>query len=194
MLRFRVARRFVHRLTAFMLLPLVCCAGLGLAIFPATVKDHSEPFPCQDCACACSDAATCWKSCCCMTDSEKVSWAAEHHVQPPAFVLARLAQDRLPECTNSPSCSMCAKASSGALPASSPATQAAPETQVVLLDAQLRCQGLGYWISLLSSALPVANPIDTEPDHLVLFTHGTRDAVYLGPSFSPPHPPPWQFI
>jgi hypothetical protein len=49
-------------------------------------KDRSQPFPCQDHRCGCSNAEQCWRSCCCFTNRQKLAWAAEHGVTPPAYV------------------------------------------------------------------------------------------------------------
>ena len=190
MLRFKIARQRLCRLTAIMLLPIVCCAGVGLAIIPASVKDRSEPFPCQDCACACHNATACWQSCCCLTDAEKVSWAEQHDVQPPSFVLERLAEAARLVLLESASCSLCVEPSP-ARPNEVPAgSTAVVETRLVLFDAQSKCQGVGAWIALLSSALPVTHDVEMERDDVGVFYQDIREAAYLPPSFSPPQPPP----
>jgi hypothetical protein len=63
--------------------------------FPAprpAVKSTDESYPCQHCACSCSSAAQCWKSCCCFSDQEKLAWARARGVQPPAWLVAKAAR------------------------------------------------------------------------------------------------------
>jgi hypothetical protein len=50
-------------------------------------KDRSQPFPCQDRPCGCRSAEECWRSCCCTTPEERLAWAREHHVAPPAYAV-----------------------------------------------------------------------------------------------------------
>ena len=58
-------------------------------------KDQSQPYPCQHRPCGCRSADQCWKSCCCFTNVQKIAWARQHKVTPPAFVVeaARKEQD-----------------------------------------------------------------------------------------------------
>jgi hypothetical protein len=57
----------------------------------AAVKSTDERYPCQHCACSCSTAAQCWRSCCCFSDREKLAWARARGVQPPAWLVAKVA-------------------------------------------------------------------------------------------------------
>lgn len=65
---------------------LVAAVGVPLPTFQA--KDRSQPFPCMDRPCGCKSAAACWTSCCCTTPEERLHWAHEHGVEPPATLLA----------------------------------------------------------------------------------------------------------
>ena len=47
-----------------------------------------EMFPCMYCSCGCRTAEQCWRNCCCYTMTQKLAWAKEHGVEPPAFVRA----------------------------------------------------------------------------------------------------------
>jgi hypothetical protein len=58
---------------------------------PAAVSKRGGAFPCQHHACGCATAAQCWDHCCCFTPSEKLAWAHEHHVEPPAKLIAEVA-------------------------------------------------------------------------------------------------------
>jgi len=68
--------------------------GVPVPLPTRTAKDRSQPFPCMDHACGCLSAAQCWQSCCCFTNREKLAWAAEHGVRPPAFVVAAAAIEK----------------------------------------------------------------------------------------------------
>lgn len=48
-------------------------------------KNSGQPFPCQDHACGCQTAEECWSHCCCFTPEERLAWAREHNVEPPAY-------------------------------------------------------------------------------------------------------------
>ena len=70
-------------------------AVLGVPVVRlAPKKDLSQPFPCQDHRCGCMSADQCWQSCCCFTNREKLAWAAEHGVRPPAYVFAAAAREK----------------------------------------------------------------------------------------------------
>lgn len=73
-----------------MVLLTVMTAGIvGLPILaPRTPK--TGRFPCENCLCGCPTAEFCWDKCCCHTDVEKLQWAAEQGVVPPAFLIARM--------------------------------------------------------------------------------------------------------
>lgn len=45
----------------------------------------------MNCPCGCSSAESCWNSCCCHTDIEKLAWARKNSVRPPEFLAKRVA-------------------------------------------------------------------------------------------------------
>lgn len=66
-------------------------ASMGVVPSPAMVAGWfgvvwSSPYPCQDHACGCASAHECWTECCCHTEHERLIWAIEHGVLPPAGV------------------------------------------------------------------------------------------------------------
>lgn len=66
-------------------------ASLGVVPSPLMVAGWfgvvwSSPYPCQDHACGCASAHECWTECCCHTEHERLVWAIEHGVLPPAGV------------------------------------------------------------------------------------------------------------
>lgn len=126
-------------------------------------KDQSQPFPCQQRACGCMDAASCWKSCCCHTNREKLAWAKQHGVTPPAFVVAAAAQEG-----GSTAKSCCAAKTSVAKTSAAKTTvakeccetneggeteEAAPQVKtalgLVLLNDARKCQGHSSLVLLL---------------------------------------------
>jgi hypothetical protein len=51
-----------------------------------------ELYPCAGHACGCASAEQCWRRCCCHSLAERIAWAREHKVRPPAFVIAEARQ------------------------------------------------------------------------------------------------------
>jgi hypothetical protein len=66
---------------------------IGVPVVKRTARHAGAPFPCQDHACGCSSAEQCWKSCCCYSPAQKLAWAQEHGVEPPAALVAEVALD-----------------------------------------------------------------------------------------------------
>lgn len=81
-----IRRRLAHRLLASLALVCYCAASFGFPM-PArrNAKDTSQPFPCQDHVCGCRSAEECWRSCCCMSATERWAWAHSHEVEPPHY-------------------------------------------------------------------------------------------------------------
>ncbi len=85
--RFRTARR---RVVVMLAIVAYLATTIGFPL-PAAVTKRGGAFPCQHHACGCATAAQCWDHCCCFTPSEKLAWAHEHHVEPPAKLIAEVA-------------------------------------------------------------------------------------------------------
>lgn len=83
--RNRRRRRLPRRLGAGLTLVAYLAVVLGLPLPTPLAKDRSQPFPCQDHPCGCRTAEECWRHCCCFTPEERLAWAREHHVEPPAY-------------------------------------------------------------------------------------------------------------
>ncbi len=78
------------RLIVFVLLGCMVACIVGLPVPPpAKNTAGTELFPCINSPCGCKTAAQCWDHCCCYNDAQKIAWAEEHDVVPPAFVVAR---------------------------------------------------------------------------------------------------------
>lgn len=85
-----------RRAMAALLLAAFCVASIGvlpshaalavvIARLSGSVSGASEAFPCQDGACGCATASECWTSCCCNSAHERLVWALERGVLPPAI-------------------------------------------------------------------------------------------------------------
>lgn len=71
------------------------CVAIGLSntYIPLPIaieKDLSTPFPCQAKGCGCANAHQCWSQCCCHSDAEKLAWAKQNNVAPPAWFLEKV--------------------------------------------------------------------------------------------------------
>lgn len=182
---------------------LLCCALLlGAVGFPTVrrvAKDRSVPFPCQDKACGCRDAASCWKSCCCNTNQQKLAWAKRQGVTPPAFVVAAAAKEQAK--AKKPCCQMAAgKGSAGACGLAVPASPALKEAKsssretaelgLVLASSYRKCQGLATLWTLLGQALlpDVELPVATAPEPGEWLTIGSESLCgdALPPRLRPP--------
>lgn len=49
-------------------------------------RASSVRYPCEACGCGCASAEECWTACCCHTLHERLVWAIENGVMPPASV------------------------------------------------------------------------------------------------------------
>lgn len=76
-------RSLARRLCSGLVLLCYFATSIGMPLCASSVKDYSQPFPCQDHACGCRTAAECWQQCCCFSPSEKLAWAQAHRVTPP---------------------------------------------------------------------------------------------------------------
>lgn len=76
------------------MLPVLVFCMLGVPLPDFAPKFVDERFPCEKCACGCRSAAHCWDKCCCFTDQEKLDWAKKNQVQPPQFLVARVAESK----------------------------------------------------------------------------------------------------
>lgn len=179
-------------MTALGLLAALVVTSLGIAVPVAVQKQTDQPYPCMDCPCGCVDAETCWRSCCCHTNAEKLAWAREHGVIPPAYVLAAVEHA---DCCQRQAASCCSAHKSCcekvAQDSERPLTWRKRRdtgkrgaVSIVLLQA-LRCQGLGEsWTLLPPTIVPPAIQIDDAPDGM------TERVALVEESFTGHLPPP----
>lgn len=179
-------RRVRRRTAAALTLAAVVVASIGVPLPAAMPKKASaERFPCESCPCGCSDAATCWRQCCCHTQTEKLAWAKRNGVRPPAFVVAAAAVEAREAKTQAATCGRCCSKCRQVAAMAKPVGG-----RIVLLVSALRCKGISIGVSLMPPSLPpavapteffadVQLAVPVEPPHL-----------YLSPVYDVATPPP----
>ena len=137
-------------------------AGIPLPV--PVAKDPSRPYPCQHHHCGCRSAEQCWRSCCCMSQEEKLAWARENGVTPPADLVAiadrsdtateraccatNIAHDHKAHDLGSAHCKQCV-----ARPA--PKGESQPSVDFVMTVRALGCQGQsGSWVATTPAVIP----------------------------------------
>jgi hypothetical protein len=73
--------------------------ALGCPLPARRANGSGQPYPCQNRSCGCLSASECWAGdCCCFTLEQKLAWAEENGVEPPAHArrLADARRDRPP--------------------------------------------------------------------------------------------------
>ena len=99
-------RRFLVSLLILVLL----ASNTWMPIPVRVEKDLSTPFPCQSKGCGCVDAQQCWEDCCCHSDLEKLAWAENNGVTPPAWFTEKMkSASKVPEPAASKCCCCCSK-------------------------------------------------------------------------------------
>lgn len=208
----RVLTLLRHTVTLVTLAAMIACAvGIPLPIQHrgANSKSAAEPFPCMNCPCGCRDAETCWRDCCCYTQQEKLAWARDKCITPPAYVVAaaeREASAKKIVCKKSESCCQqttivesccrtrpnrsCCSNVACTQPAMQPRQALQRRSSTATIVQALRCQG----ISLSTAMLPptVVSPPTIKPELLPLAGSTAvcddilNDQLGLGPDTPPP--------
>lgn len=80
-------RPVTRRLTASVALAAYLAACIGFPAPDARSKEASQPFPCQGHPCGCRTAEQCWRQCCCMSPEQRLEWARDNNVTPPAYAV-----------------------------------------------------------------------------------------------------------
>ncbi len=197
-------RRDIYR-KAVTLALLVCLLPSILPIpLPVVrlVKDLSEPFPCQNCACGCVNAEQCWTNCCCFTEVERLQWAKDHGVKPPDYfkfssaTLVAVKQTKpvaVKSCcashpvAKSEATACCERKNRNCTIAPSQSTK---DTELVLVYESLNCRGNTTDYSPLHSAIVVC------PDKLLILGERLTSKLSLlveaivSPTLSVDVPPP----
>lgn len=186
-------------------------ATTGFALPELKAADPSDkPFPCQQHRCGCHSADQCWRSCCCMTQEEKLAWARKNGVRPPQFVVEAAAREKLTAAQSLKGCcsQQAVEPSSGKCCSSrkktsccdqihQPADHLAGESKAqssigwVLGIHALQCQGLAtLWVSTGAVIAPppvVEAPQDCSPPQ---WCDGSADSQWTAISMRPDIPPP----
>jgi hypothetical protein len=134
---------------------LFSAVGMPLPAAPVP-KDLSQPFPCMNNPCGCSNAEACWRSCCCTTLAERLAWAREHGVEPPEYVREEVEHSSDGDCDpGAPNCPHCKKKHDHKSAAAQP-----PCVRWVLGIAARRCHGDGPMAFFADTpALPASAPL-----------------------------------
>ena len=148
----RAGRRSPACAMFFMLIYLLGVSGVPLpwyeSVQPAGLSNDS--FPCAKSSCGCRTAAQCWQNCCCHTLAQRIAWARQHGVTPPASALAAFQAETKRPSSARPRLACCqqrthvAAIASNAIDASQPhqQTTASPKGSIVLTIRSLKCRGL----------------------------------------------------
>lgn len=179
-----------------MIAALTACT-LGIPLPLQVQKTVTEPFPCMNCPCGCKTAEKCWRDCCCHTHAEKLAWARDNGVTPPAYVLAAV---EVPTAAKQPSCcskknttKTCCSSSTKSNCCGNNARQGRSTSSTLLVFQALRCQGLTSSLTALPpTILPqqVAHTLSAPP-----VGEATLSNEPLTPSpLAIPDTPPPQFV
>ena len=191
-------RACFRQLIALTMVAALAACTLGIPLPIPVEKSTTEAFPCMNCPCGCKTAEKCWRDCCCHTHAEKLAWARDNGVTPPAYVLAAAQQ---PSCCSkkaatSSCCSSHAKTkccgSKSACQQPKPKLTRKISSTVLVLMAQ-RCQGLTSSLTALPpSVMPpqITKPLATPPFRVAGLAN---DLLSPGPLAVPDTPPPQCF-
>jgi hypothetical protein len=169
------ALRYLHpirnrRMISAIMLVVAFGSGLVFSIPQRVVKDRSVPFPCMDCNCSCRNAEACWSGCGCMLPAQKLAWAIEKGIEPPAWFSRIVAADSVAESDVATSCCSTAKpirscctakesrsdaARAGAKDCDSESCQEDSCVTMIPAIGKRRCHGLDRLYVLLSMVLPI---------------------------------------
>jgi hypothetical protein len=195
-------RQLAHRilrqaLVAAALAGFLCAtAGFPLVV-PATAdKERSQPYPCMNHPCGCKSAEACWRGCCCFTMAQKLAWAEENGVTPPAFVVAaaKLEVKAASCCQARSSCCSDHDHSAdarhdGCIAPENDSVSSGFEVVFVLSDASRKCQGLApLW--MLLSATTLAPPLEFQSELLPQGEVAQFSSRLVSLSIAPAVPPP----
>jgi hypothetical protein len=194
-----------QRLTTWMAAAAVMIGSLGVPHSTQRAVRSGEAFPCQNCACGCSDAATCWRDCCCFTNAQKIVWAEKNGVKVPLYVTVAARREQA-SAAETPACCLNQMASDSCdSSCSSDANEVCTEPsccqkrshsssdserKVVLLMSALKCRGISVSIGWLPPSLPPALPaldatvVDLGP------LHAEPASLYRSPCDDVATPPP----
>ena len=129
---------------------LIAATGAPVLSPRAAAKNGATPFPCQNHPCGCTTSEQGWAGdCCCFTLEQKLAWAEERGIEPPAHVRpaveARKKKAKPSCCAKHETRSCCEPATELAAPphADEPAATEAPAVRWVAGVFAQKCRGDG---------------------------------------------------
>lgn len=207
------AQRFVVGVAALMYI--VVASGIPLPVSQQPNKS-GELFPCASSGCGCGSAEQCWRGCCCHTLAERLAWAKQNGVKPPAFALAEAkragldaagrpistkivrvslaatAASKTPTCCQKKAASSCCQSSSERSCCTSRTAVAAKsdESNFVIGFRALACHGQSLnWLAAVPTLITVElNLADEFP--LVAWLGPHSSDIAAGVTDAPTPPPP----
>ncbi len=197
-----LALRRLHHYVSILLLAVMIAGLTGLPLIKPSPTVEGR-YPCENCPCGCSSAEFCWDKCCCHSDEEKLQWAFENNVIPPAFLVARVSQATTNVVCNTENatkacccCSKSAKPSICEIQAAPSSAEQAPQesstaVRMVLLADAAKCHGVQWLWSIFTAATveqPRHSSLRIDPPFLYSFTIGDIDGVSRCDSPEPPVP------
>jgi hypothetical protein len=183
---FRTFRRpRVRRLAVACALAQYLLVASGVPVPVAAGPVSAEAYPCQGHNCGCRGPEHCWRSCCCHTHEQRLAWARENNVTPPAYVLRAPSKPAAAK----PKCSHCC---SKPTPSASTATVELDQSVrwVSFIEAERCHAGASNWVNLPWSS-PPPQPLDTVVDvirsePIVLWAALTPVSLASEPAEPPP--------
>jgi hypothetical protein len=186
------------------LLSQIIAATGAPVLSPRKTKAGAIPFPCQNHPCGCTTSEEGWAGdCCCFTLEQKLAWADERGIEPPAHVrpmvearkAATLKQKAKPSCcatlAKSEKRSCCEGETHTTCPTEQPATATVPAVKWVAGFFAQKCRGEGP-AGLLKLEVSVSPELPCKPPAPLpardLDVRFDSHAVTI--SFCPPTPPP----
>jgi hypothetical protein len=203
-----------RRITAVVSLAGYLLTTVGVPVPASIQKERGVAYPCQHHACGCTSAAECWNNCCCYSTSQKLAWAREHNVTPPAQLLAAEEHEHdesgdhdahvATASSQAQPKSCCAKNAAHAEPAGascvaddcsghvrvSDADRQASRVTFVSWVMARKCRGLAEYWCLSGAALPPPSLVTWQFQWDVVERIAYAGATHVSGEDPPPVPPP----
>lgn len=201
------ASKIFHRAMKCVLIVAIGAHAAGMPMPVGVWKDLSKPFPCQFRSCGCQSAESCWRSCCCFTDAEKLAWAEENGVTAPQHVHQRVAltakrkapvKERRSSCClvkTGPSAASvesksCSSASKGCCTSHEKApTESSKKYEAVSISEYRNCQGLDNGLLKLPPVV-VCFPSEVATGFPLCEATVSANRFLTSRPLPPPTPPP----
>jgi len=182
----------MRRLISVLSLSSYLVTSIGVPLPRRAEASDGKPFPCQGHACGCGSAAQCWKQCCCYTPRQKLAWAIQNQVEPPASLVAEVGADDQRDSIAAPAKKCCTHHAAHERK-SHECCEGEEKTveQVVLIEPLARrCRGLVDLLCLTAVVGPLPRSIDWQFAPTVVEWLSLPRLLLLGAELSPPVPPP----